>query len=85
MKIENSSEAGTESVGVYDPTTEHQLWDTEFMLTNNSTKMIPLNWSVREAHNDGKYVDINRVSVNGIETDNLTVKALNGKDFRVLL
>ena len=85
MKILDSIEGGSSGDGVLDPHAGSQIWDTQFMLTHNSTRIIPITWSISQARHVGNYVEISGINVNGNVTANMSSKALYGKDFRMAL
>jgi uncharacterized membrane protein len=59
------------------------IFELKRMMPNNSTWMIPINWTVTDA--DENHTTIKSLNVNGMQINGVNTRSLTGKDFMIVL
>jgi len=84
VKLLNSTQTIPDDT-LHVPSPENQIIEMKYMLMNNSTWVIPLTWTVTEVEEQQDYIVIKSLELNGIHVDQLNVRSLNGRDFRIIV
>ena len=67
------------------PSPEKELIEMRYMLPNNATWVVPLDWVIRQIVHESEYVVIKSLDINGIEIDDLNIRSVHGKNFRMII
>jgi hypothetical protein len=83
LKLLNSTQAIPTATHL--PSTEAHLIEFKHILTANSTWIAPLTWTIQKVKEQGDYVVIKSLEINGVNIEDLDVRSLNGNDFRIVM
>ncbi|MGH9922744.1 MAG: hypothetical protein ACRD38_08335, partial [Nitrososphaerales archaeon] len=67
------------------PSSEQHILEFKHIVMNDSTWITPSRWSIIDTEEQGNYVVIRSLEINGIKIDNLDVRSLDGQDFRMVI
>jgi hypothetical protein len=65
------------------PSPVPDIFELKRMVPNNSTWIIPINWTVTDA--DENHTTIKSLNINGIQINGVNTRSITGKDFMILL
>jgi hypothetical protein len=84
IKLLNSSQAVPNDISVR-PSPESTVYEISQMIENNSTLVLPLQWSITDVGKVANNTIIERLNINGNEIENLHVASPGGKNFRFIV
>ncbi|MEM2759471.1 MAG: hypothetical protein QXU32_02625 [Nitrososphaerales archaeon] len=84
VKLLNATQAGPDPL-LHVPSPENQILEMKYVLMNNSTWVIPLDWSVLKVDREEDYVTIQSLRVNDTVIDDLNVSSVDGNNFRMII
>ena len=84
IKLLNSSQAIPNDISV-GPSPGSTVYEIKQMIENNSTLVVPLEWSITDVARPGSNTIIERLNINDNDIENLHVASPLGKNFRFIL
>jgi hypothetical protein len=84
IKLLNSSHAIPEDISV-GPSPENTVYEIKQMIENNSTLVVPLEWSITDVGKLANNTIIEGLNINGNDIENLHVVSPYGMNFRFIL
>jgi hypothetical protein len=84
IKLLNSSQAIPNDISV-GPNPGSTVYEIKQMIENNSTLVVPLEWSITDVARPGSNTIIERLNINDNDIENLHVASPSGKNFRFIL
>ena len=86
FKLINSTH-GMPDDNLHVPSNGIQIFEARQVVVNNSTFVIPVNWTNTGLENDREngYIKIKSLNINGMVLENLDIKSKDGEDFRMII
>ncbi len=83
VKLLNSTDLGPSLD--HKPSPINSIYETEYLLKNNSTFILPLNWQINSIERVDDYIIIRSMTINNNTSNDLAVRSINGEDFRFVI
>jgi hypothetical protein len=87
IKLLNSSQAVSDDISdiSVDPSPGSTVYEIKQMIENNSTVVVPLEWSITDVGKVANNTIIERLNINGNDIENLHLASPSGKNFRFIV
>jgi hypothetical protein len=87
IKLLNSSQAVSDDISDISvgPSPESTVYEIKQMIENNSTLVVPLEWSITDVGKVANNTIIERLNINGNDIENLHLASPSGKNFRFIV